>query len=214
MNNFENQKLDTNLILGYHGCDRKLGEAVLCGDEDLELSTNNYDWLGPGIYFWEKNPHRAYEFICEKKKREQKHHEIDPFVIGAVFTLENCLDTMNSESLNFLRSGFELLQRLSNKYKQELPKNSTDKNSLRRNLDCAVINTLHYSINQLNNSDEKDGSEKEFRPIDSVRGLFFEGDDLYENSGFRDKTHVQIAICRPENCIKGIFRVDQEQFVK
>ena len=39
---------------------------------------------------------------------------------------------------------------------------------------------------------------------DSVRGTFFEGEELYHNSGFKSKNHIQIAI-RNHNCIKGYF---------
>jgi hypothetical protein len=38
----------------------------------------------------------------------------------------------------------------------------------------------------------------------SVRGVFFEGPDLYLNSGFKEKDHIQICIRNP-NCIKGYF---------
>ena len=41
-------------------------------------------------------------------------------------------------------------------------------------------------------------------PFDSVRGLFSEGAPVYEGSGFRKKTHVQICVRNP-NCIKGYF---------
>ena len=39
---------------------------------------------------------------------------------------------------------------------------------------------------------------------DSVRGVFWEGDDLYPGAGFKEKNHIQIAIINP-NCIKGFF---------
>jgi hypothetical protein len=64
---------------------------------------------------------------------------------------------------------------------------------LKRYLDCAVIETIH----QFN----KDKKKPEF---DSVRGVFFEGKDLYENAGFKEKNHIQIALRNP-NCIKGYF---------
>ncbi|TSA32147.1 MAG: hypothetical protein D4R64_16610 [Porphyromonadaceae bacterium] len=38
----------------------------------------------------------------------------------------------------------------------------------------------------------------------SVRGVFFEGKELYPNSGFREKNHIQICVRNP-NCIKGYF---------
>ena len=40
--------------------------------------------------------------------------------------------------------------------------------------------------------------------FDSVRGVFFEGEELYPNAGFREKDHIQICIRNP-NCIKGFF---------
>ena len=39
----------------------------------------------------------------------------------------------------------------------------------------------------------------------TVRGAFWEGDELYPNAGFREKSHVQL-VARDINCIKGYFR--------
>ena len=49
------------LVLGYHGCDREVGERILGGGGHLQSSENDYDWLGSGIYFWGDNPSRALE---------------------------------------------------------------------------------------------------------------------------------------------------------
>ena len=46
-------------------------------------------------------------------------------------------------------------------------------------------------------------------PIDSVKGIFLEGAPAYPGSGFREKTHIQIAVCNLA-CIKGVFRVPPE----
>jgi len=43
-------------------------------------------------------------------------------------------------------------------------------------------------------------------PVDSVRGVFVEGEEVYPGAGFREKTHVQLCI-RNLDCIKGVFRV-------
>jgi hypothetical protein len=32
-------------VLGYHGCDKAVGEKVLANQEHLRSSDNNYDWL-------------------------------------------------------------------------------------------------------------------------------------------------------------------------
>lgn len=42
----------SNLILGFHGCDKETYDNVLHNHESLKTSNNDYDWLGNGIYFW------------------------------------------------------------------------------------------------------------------------------------------------------------------
>jgi hypothetical protein len=63
-------RLSTSFVLAYHGCDRRIGERLLAGKDELQKSENAYDWLGPGIYFWESNPQRALEFAAEKRSRK------------------------------------------------------------------------------------------------------------------------------------------------
>lgn len=82
---------------------------------------------------------------------------------------------------------------MSTEARSRLATNSGD--LLRRNLDCAVIRTLHgvrASIGAL--------------PLDTLRGAFVEGDPLYEGAGFYAKTHIQLCV-RNLDCIKGVFRV-------
>lgn len=47
------------LVIGYHGCDRHLRDAVLAGKSNLKTSENDYVWLGKGIYFWGFGKERA-----------------------------------------------------------------------------------------------------------------------------------------------------------
>ena len=60
-------------------------------------------------------------------------------------------------------------------------------------LDCAVIETVHTIMGEA-------GEEI----YDSVKGVFFEGAEIYPGAGFREKDHIQICIKNP-NCIKGYF---------
>ena len=64
---------------------------------------------------------------------------------------------------------------------------------LLRPLDCLVIETFH-----------KINAENKQPSFDSVRAVFPEGDSLYPNAGFYEKSHIQICIRNP-NCIKGFF---------
>ena len=48
--------------------------------------------------------------------------------------------------------------------------------------------------------------------IDTVRGVFVEGEPVYEGAGFRAKTHIQICVCNISS-IKGVFRVPEDQLI-
>lgn len=39
----------SNLVIGFHGCDKTVVDAVVAGKTDLLSSTNDYDWLVNGI---------------------------------------------------------------------------------------------------------------------------------------------------------------------
>ena len=197
-------RLHTSFILGYHGCNKNIGEKILSGDEGLAASDEEYDWLGPGVYFWEADPVRAWEWADAKVLRRK---DTEPFVIGAIIDLGNCLDMLARESLDVLSFAYDALSSATEKAGdgRALPVNrGADPDKLLRFLDCAVIRYLHQII------DEK-GSALGLEPFDSVRGLFTEGDALYAGSGFKKKTHVQIAV-RNAGCVKGYFRVPRPEF--
>ena len=188
-------QLTTSFVLGYHGCDRRIGERILRG-EAFRPSDNEYDWLGPGIYFWEANPQRGLDFAHELKGLP--HSKIkSPFVIGAVISLGMCLDLATSAGIGQLRTTRRILEDLSVRGQFQFPRASS--NPLLRPIDNAVIQMLHKI--------RRDRGET---PIDTVKGVFIEGKPIYEGSGFYEKTHIQIAVCNPD-CIKGVFRVPDSQ---
>jgi hypothetical protein len=188
-------QLAASFVLGYHGCDRSVGERILKG-EPFKQSNNDYDWLGPGIYFWEANPLRDFNFASEAKKRKTSKIK-NPFVVGAVVSLGLCLDLTTTAGIEQVRAAHKSLIELATAGEFQLPKNTPD--GLLRPLDCAVIQTVHTI--------RKDRGEQ---TIDTVKGVFVEGGPIYEGSGFHEKTHIQIAVCNPD-CIKGIFRVPDSQ---
>jgi hypothetical protein len=187
----------TGLTLGFHGCDKSLADEVASGRKDLLASENSYDWLGHGIYFWDHSPKRALEFAQNLKDHPRKGIEIKtPAVIGAVIDLGFCLDLLDCESLELLSGAYELLEESNRNSGYMIPQNKNlegDHDLLLRNLDCAVIEIL-----------PKTNRDNKLSGFDSTRGVFFEGEDLYPNSGFRQKDHIQICVRNP-NCIKGYF---------
>jgi len=184
-------RLSSSFVLGYHGCDKSDGERILRG-EIFRTSSNDYDWLGTGIYFWEANPERALEFAVEKSRRAGSNIRM-PFAIGVVIEMGLCLDLASKQSTTILRESYESLKQSHLEGGTALPRNG--KKFWQRYLDCAVINHLHTTL-------AAGGSPA----IDSVKGIFIEGDPIYPEAGFREKTHVQIAVRNPQ-CIKGVFRI-------
>ena len=191
-------RLHTSFVLGYHGCSKKTGEKILAGLSVLKPSDNDYDWLGPGIYFWESDPIRAWEWAQDNVTRKKTG---EPFVIGAVIDLGNCLDLMSRHDLELVKFGYKSLKAARDKdpgldpLPVNAPAGKRDGDMLLRRLDCAAIRHLHAAM-------EEQGEP----PFDTVRGLFTEGGPLYPGSGFKAKTHIQIAVRTLSN-IKGVFRV-------
>ena len=184
------------LIL-YHGCDREISEAVLSGKETLQPSENDYDWLGPGIYFWVDSPDRALDWAKDRKKRRPQEMG-DPSVLGAFAYPGNCLNLTDYGVMDELALAYRATETIFKTAETPLPVNSDCRNGiyLKRQLDCAVIQMVH----ELRRDQEEP-------PYDTVYGVFEEGSEVYPGSGFKDKTHVQIAICKPD-MILGYFRVD------
>jgi len=184
------------LVLGFHGCDESVVLKVLTGKELLKRSVNNYDWLGHGIYFWENSPSRAMEFATHLQKypNRSKGQIEKPAVIGAVIDLGYCLDLLDYDNLQLLKSTYGMMQSTSDI--ADFPENKSIGgigDLLLRELDCAVVESLHKL------------KEKSHQPpFDSIRGVFSEGEELYPNAGFREKDHIQICVRNP-NCIKGFF---------
>lgn len=184
------------LTIGYHGCARDVGMRAVLKEEDLQPQNKAYHWLGDGIYFWENDPHRALEWAQEKASRDELQ---DPFVIGAVIDLGRCLDINLRESQSLLIGSYESLKVEFASIGKPLPMNRKARGddrdiAVRRYLDCAVINRLNLSVTA---------------GFDTVRGLFVEGDPIFEGAQIYHKTHSEIAV-RSINCIKGYFLPDLE----
>jgi hypothetical protein len=182
-------RLSASFVLGYHGCDKAVADRLLAGDPFKE-SQNDYDWLGWGIYFWETNPKRGLDFAVEAMKRPGSKIKT-PAVIGAVIDLGGCLDLMSAVAIDMVRVAYDSLDETLRAAGRQLPQN---RDRLRRQLDCAVLQHLHAVY--------EDGGGF----IETVRAVFTEGQEIYPGAAFDAKTHIQIAVRHP-GCIKGVFRV-------
>ncbi len=183
-------RLSASFVLGFHGCAKDTARDLVNGGS-FKHSTNDYDWLGHGIYFWENDPDRALAFIKEKFSRERDLRE--PAVVGAIIDLGLCLDVTTQAAITLIRDAHSTYRQTVERSTFKPLANEGGPDLLRRKLDCAVINLLHRAR-------EDSGDE----PIDSVKGVFIEGGRLYDKAGFFEKTHIQIAV-KNSDCIKGVF---------
>lgn len=137
---------DPGLIIGFHGCDREIRDRVVMHQTMLRSSKNVWDWLGDGMYFWQNNHERAFHFA----KNPPPNVKINtPAVLGAVFSLGNCLDLSDKRFIDLVKISYDSLKQSATTEGTKLPvnKNPGDDESsadkIVRALDCAVIKNVH-----------------------------------------------------------------------
>ncbi len=176
--------LAPSAVIGYHGCAETTAEALLSGDAFLR-SSNSYDWLGVGVYFWEYGPYRAWEWA-------QAHFD-RPAVLEGRIRLGRCLNLLDIGS----QGGFALayLQAVEEAaaHGAELPRND-----LRRKLHRRDRFMVEFYCRLVASEGAK--------PYQTVRACFPEGEPIFEGSAILAGTHVQVAV-RDAACISRLRRV-------
>lgn len=175
--------------------------AALHRELELQPSAKGFDWLGRGVYFWEADPVRALEWAQWKAARGDYS---EPFVVGAVIDLGNCLDLVVRKNIGLLEDAYEGLKAEIQAAGGPFPKNrdvadDPFEDKLLRYLDYAVIEKVHATLD-----DAAALGAPTVEPFDTVRGLFQEGGPAYPDGGIFAKTHTQIAVRNPR-AIKGVF---------
>ena len=177
-------------VIAYHGCDAAVRDRLLSGEPFIQ-SSNDFDWLGAGTYFWEYGERRALQFAHDQQQRGKV---ANPAVVGALIQLGNCFDLMDTRFTDELASAFDMFEATHRGHGTTMPKNAGVDLKLRR-LDCAVLNFY------LTHLEKSDPAER----YDVVRCGFVEGEPAFEGSGIYQQSHVQLAVRNPD-CILGVFR--------
>jgi hypothetical protein len=179
------------IVVGYHGCTEKFARNLLLGTQPIgewQPSTNEWDWLGHGIYFWEHAPERALRWARARYRTRRQR----PAVVAANIQLGRCFDLLNEAITSLLGETYERLAQAFADKRLALPRNRGPEGKLRE-LDCLVINACIDELRQR-------GTE-----YDTVRGAFLEGAPVYPTAAFSRESHIQIAV-RNSACILGVFR--------
>jgi hypothetical protein len=192
-----------HLVLAYHGCDITTRDQLVSGRlAHLDKSENQYDWLGPGVYFFEDDHQRALMFANASHQAPERRYTARPIatpaVVGAILQVQEWLDMTTQDGIQeFAQASVALAEHYAETGKP-IPVNSRvddeDNDILLRRLDNAVFTYIHI----LRESDE---SLSEFQ---AVRAAFHQGREIVPLSGFHISTHVQIALRDPA-CVKGWF---------
>ena len=191
-------------VVGYHGCDAAVAERVLAGKTGLNLSTNAYDWLGEGVYFWEHGPQRAYEWAIEQARLGGTKVR-NPSVLAAKINLGVCLDLLDTANTRLLGRWYARFRCFMRQNGIRIPNNRDAAGTRRgdkllRFRDCAVID---YTVSRLA------GTER--IRYQTVRGVFLEGGPAFPGSEIALKSHIQIAV-RDRKCIAQFFRPDSADY--
>lgn len=169
------------MVIGYHGCERLVAEAVVAGREQLRPSQNEYDWLGRGIYFWEFGYRRAHEWA--------EDHCDDPAVVGAIIQLGDCFDLLDAEHTDLLVEAADAFFAQAAAQGLAVPRNTAGGGRYR---DCLVLNAL------------LDKAERERWPFQTVRCVWREGRPVGDGMSIFTRSHIQVAV-RDPTCILGYF---------
>lgn len=169
-------------VIGYHGCSQATADVILAADHFI-ASTNTYDWLGEGVYFWEYAPFRALEWANERYGAEGE----EPAVLAATIHLGRCLNLLDREH-------FAALEAVYNKIALALPTEQLPRNT---------ASGAHYLDRYIIDAYCRFADEEIISPFQTVRGCFPEGKPIYTGSKLLSKTHAQIAV-RDVTCISRV----------
>jgi hypothetical protein len=159
-------------IYGYHGTSREAANRII--QQGFRESTNDYDWLGTGVYFFQDAPMRAPAWATEL-------YPDDPAVIRSLIRLENCIDLLDLNWFPLIRNVYNAFVDNLRTSNLPLPRQNPSRSKAHR-LDCAYFN---YITEVLSSQDQK---------VDAIRAVFLEGDRIFPDSAIFDLAHIQIAI--------------------
>jgi hypothetical protein len=120
-------------LVGYHGTSRQTADHLVDGGP-FTASTNDDDWLGHGIYFWEYAPLQAWAWA-------ERRYGTHAAVVGAMIRLGRCLDLLDPQNLSYVDAAHQKLQALG----RALPNNA----NTHKFLDCVVFNYLYDQFGDL-----------------------------------------------------------------
>lgn len=175
-------------VIGYHGTTADAADRLVSG-EDFDLSDEDDEWFGKGIYFWEHAFQQAWWWA-------KRNGNPNPAVIGAVIRLGNCFDLLDAGNVTILREFHDKMIEDMHVVQSEVPVNVRS----HRSLDCAVFNYLYAEF------------EAARKPLDTARAVFVPtavAKRVYKGSWISEETHIQICVRNPKS-ILAVWHVRED----
>ncbi|WP_343672765.1 hypothetical protein [Chitinophaga sp.] len=196
-------QIKEHLILGFHGCDEETCQKLINSPNEFHFNKNPYDWLGHGMYFWENDLQRAYQWALEK---HQQGKIKQPAVLGAFIASGHCCDFLNLKYTEKLAAYYREMKDQSVKLPcNEDVKSDSYKDKLLRNLDCSVIEYMHEQIGIIQKIEKQNFGFSLTPSFDTVRCVFPEGAPAFPGAAIKLKSHIQICVRNPKS-ILAFFR--------
>ena len=161
---------ETIRVYGYHGTNTEATATII--QQGFNVSSNDYDWLGTGVYFFQDAPVRAWEWA-------KQQHPANPAVIRSTIRLDDCIDLLDISWSSKIVVAHNSYVTKCREVNQPLPRQTAGAHRL----DCAVIN---YAVGYF--------QEQTGKTVRAVRAVFLEGSPIFPGSYLYDRAHVQIAV--------------------
>jgi hypothetical protein len=161
-----------NVVRGFHGTNIAAAKSIL--STGFLVSSNSYDWLGRGVYFWQESSSRAKAWAQQKWADQWAVVEVE-------IDIADCMDLLEGDWFSLINSAYDEVVGSFRSAGRDLPRQS----GLVHGLDREVIEFVVAGA-------EHNGTE-----IGSVRAAFQEGVPAFPGSALFTKAHVQIAVRNP-----------------
>jgi hypothetical protein len=166
---------DVDRVTGFHGTTQERAQTILA--EGFQPSANDHDWIGHGVYFWERAPRRAWDWAAERYPGD------DPCVVAAAIELRDCLDLVDTPAMKLLARFFDMYVERQG---EEVVAGIRQTFGARR-LDCEVLNFAAAELASLGHD------------VKLIRAPFEEGTPIFDRPGLpasqlRGLSHVQIVV--------------------
>lgn len=185
----------------YHGTTKELAERIL-SEQRFLISQNPYDWLGPGVYFYQESPIKALVW-AQRFSIDEKSRGSEPAVLEVEIDLSKSFDIFKPENQAVLREVHQktsgepvsrqkrpVLRRIDGQRFHVFESRPLDHDRLVGNnfVDAVTVGrALQMMATRCN------------LRYDCARYFFWEGMEAYAGSYFYDHSNIQLCIIGPDD---------------